>query len=169
MGETRQRSRSDEGGKKEGTQALGAKCSPPPLCPQSKKSQKESSLDLSRQICWLPKGCQVPRSLDKSGASSEASYRVHSCPVSTGRLSSWLALSRMLFRILRRYSCFLTPCLCETQQALCTPAASRVLAKRGWYAGDIWVNVKNPYSSGQCSLTLEVFKQMSGGGLSEDV
>lgn len=91
----------------EGTQALGAKCSLPPLCPKSKKSWKESSLDLAREIHWLPKGCQVPRSLDKSGALSKTSCRaawVRSCPVDTGRLSSWLAWSRMVFRILRRCS-----------------------------------------------------------------
>lgn len=50
VGETRQRPCSDQGGKTEGTQALGVKCSPPPLCPKSKKSQKESSLDLARDL-----------------------------------------------------------------------------------------------------------------------
>lgn len=69
--ETRQRPRSDQGGKKEEAQALGAKCSLPPLWPKVPESLKESSLDLAREIYWLPKGCQVPRSLDKSGACLE--------------------------------------------------------------------------------------------------
>lgn len=103
--ETRQRPCPDQGGKEEGTQVLEAKCSPATTV--SQKSLKESSLDLAREICWLPKGCQVPRSLDKSEALREARCRAaweHSCPVGTGRLSSWPALSRMAFRILRRCS-----------------------------------------------------------------